>query len=247
MKSGIYLITNVVNRKVYVGQSLCVNNRISKHKSYLRSCKHENQYLQRAFDKYGESNFTFSILEYCGVEELDDKEIMYINLFDSMNIEKGYNLESGGNLGKIVSESTREKKRGKNNPRYNVKANEETRHKMIASSRGKNAKLVEQDVIEIKQMLIKGLQQKEIAECFGVNLSTINKIATFKNWGYVRPDLNERYNQLKEEKKAILFKNVRELSEKGYSTREMENILGVDRRMISKVKKAISDNTEITE
>lgn len=75
MKSGIYLIENVINNKKYVGQSLNVAYRISKHKCCLRKNTHENQYLQRSFVKYGEENFQFTILEYCEVEMLDEREV----------------------------------------------------------------------------------------------------------------------------------------------------------------------------
>lgn len=245
MKSGIYLIENVINNKKYVGQSLNVAYRISKHKCCLRKNTHENQYLQRSFVKYGEENFQFTILEYCEVEMLDEREVFYINFFDSMNFEKGFNLESGGNLGKIVSESTREKKRGENNPMYNKKATEKTRLKMKVSSRGKNAKLTDLDVVKVKELLIKGLQQREIANMFSVNLSTINKIATFKNWGYIRPDLNQKYLQVKEEREKILIENTIHLLNQGYSFRKIEEILNVDRRKLREIK-IITDNTEIT-
>ncbi|MGE6505055.1 hypothetical protein [Bacillus cereus] len=128
---------------------------------------------------------------------------------------------------------------------YNKKATEKTRLKMKVSSRGKNAKLTDLDVVKVKELLIKGLQQKEIANMFSVNLSTINKIATFKNWGYIRPDLNQKYLQVKEEREKILIENTIHLLNQGYSFRKIEEILNVDRRKLREIK-IITDNTEIT-
>lgn len=244
MKAGIYLIKNLINNKIYVGQSINVKTRISKHKSYLRSGSHENQHLQRAFNKYGESSFEFVILETCDVSEIDKKELHYIKKFDSMNIEKGYNLESGGNEGKIVSESTKEKKRGKNNPMYGKKDSAETKVKKIVSSRGKNAKLTENDVIRIKEMLIEGITQKEIGECFGVELTTINKIARFKNWQYLRPDLNEKYVESQKERKEKELNLIISLLKGNKSIREISKSTGIDRRRVNKIHKTLLDNTE---
>lgn len=62
-KSGVYLITNTVNGYVYVGSSVSLSERFSVHRSRLNLGKHSNPRLQAAWNKYGESSFTFSILE----------------------------------------------------------------------------------------------------------------------------------------------------------------------------------------
>jgi len=66
MASGIYKIINVVNNKFYIGSSVDLRKRKSKHFSELRHNKHNNKHLQRAWDKYGEASFVFVV-----VEELD--------------------------------------------------------------------------------------------------------------------------------------------------------------------------------
>ena len=89
---GIYSIRNKVNNKVYIGSSKNLNIRLTRHKNYLLKNKHENSYLQKSYNKYGLENFEFSILEECEVEELVNKEIYYIDLFNSLDSSKGYNL-----------------------------------------------------------------------------------------------------------------------------------------------------------
>lgn len=63
MISGIYLISSLHNNKYYVGQAINIKRRFNEHLSKLRTDKHYSKYLQRHFNKYGESDLVFSILE----------------------------------------------------------------------------------------------------------------------------------------------------------------------------------------
>lgn len=89
------MIKNNINDKSYVGQSINIENRWTHHKSELNNNKHINDYLQNAWNKYGEDNFSFIVIEECKESELNEKEIYYINKYNSMN--NGYNLCEGGN------------------------------------------------------------------------------------------------------------------------------------------------------
>lgn len=87
----IYMYTNKINGMKYVGQTVC---RLSKrHNEHL---KRDNSYIDKALRKYGENNFTLEILEdnICDADELNNKEIYWINYYDSFN--NGYNLTKGG-------------------------------------------------------------------------------------------------------------------------------------------------------
>lgn len=79
---GIYRITNIINNKVYIGQSINIEDRFAHHRSSLSHNRHENEHLQRSWNKYGAQHFMFEVLEECSEEELDSKERYYINLFD---------------------------------------------------------------------------------------------------------------------------------------------------------------------
>lgn len=138
MISGIYLIQCTISGKSYIGQSKNVYSRIRDHKNKLKTNKHSNQYLQRAWNKYGEESFTFSECIYCPVEELDNYEKFYINLLDCINF--GYNLESGGNLNKTLSDISKQKmslaKKGKPSILKGRKASDELKLKLSLAHKG---------------------------------------------------------------------------------------------------------------
>ena len=111
---GIYIIKCNCNGKGYIGQSIDIKKRISEHKSALRHSRHSNSYLQNAFNKYGEKEFSFDILREISPQEytkqyLDSLEIYYIDLYKSNIINDGFNIESGGNGAGRASEETRKK------------------------------------------------------------------------------------------------------------------------------------------
>lgn len=96
---GIYKITNTINGKCYIGQSINIEERWRHHHYPSKGVSHYPLYL--AFDKYGLENFTFEVLEECSQKELNDKEIAYIEKYNSYI--DGYNQTRGGqNSGHIV-------------------------------------------------------------------------------------------------------------------------------------------------
>ena len=101
--SGIYCIENLINNKKYIGQSIDMHARWHKHKSALNRHAHDNEYLQRSWDKYGEDNFKFYVIEFCSIDCLDEKEIYYIDFYNTLSRDNGYNLMSGGTFGRKYS------------------------------------------------------------------------------------------------------------------------------------------------
>ena len=96
MKSGIYMIKNNVDGKVYIGSSKNINKRKNRHFSELRHNKHNSIHLQKAFNKFGEESFSFNILRFTPPDEeiMQCGELEMIKVYDSLNQNKGYNLSS---------------------------------------------------------------------------------------------------------------------------------------------------------
>lgn len=92
--SGIYMIKNKLNGKIYIGQSADIYSRWIKHKNFLKNNNHHNKHLQAAWNKYGEDTFEFSIVERCPCDKLDLAETHWIAHYSSY--DNGYNLDCGG-------------------------------------------------------------------------------------------------------------------------------------------------------
>lgn len=92
-KSGVYLITNLVTQKVYVGSTTgCIQNRWKSHIGDLKKQRHHNRHLQSSWNKYGSHQFTFSILRRCHSDRCISVEQYYIDKYQSYKREFGYNL-----------------------------------------------------------------------------------------------------------------------------------------------------------
>jgi hypothetical protein len=98
MLPHIYKVTNNINGKVYIGQTI---NDYGKGHGVL---------INRAYKKYGKENFTYDILLFCEIDDLDYYEIKSISIYKSLAEQgNGYNLDHGGNKNKKVSSLTRKK------------------------------------------------------------------------------------------------------------------------------------------
>lgn len=93
MSIGIYKITNKINNKSYIGQSIHIERRWSEHLQGSRYNPHSVLHL--AMKKYGEENFIFEILELCDEKDLNVKEEKYIIQYNTL-VPMGYNVQKGG-------------------------------------------------------------------------------------------------------------------------------------------------------
>lgn len=144
----VYKITNKINNKCYIGQTInSLNERFNRHKKDAISNRLDT-HLARAIRKYGEENFTAEIIEKVNNQELlTEREYYWINFYDSVN--QGYNetnnkLKCGGNTYSnktkeemdIIKEKIRQTKIGGKNPSSRkVKCrNEKTREELHFNS-----------------------------------------------------------------------------------------------------------------
>lgn len=99
MKYYIYKIENIVNHKKYIGLTNNIKRRRSRHFTDLRCHRHQNSFLQKEFDIYGQDAFSFEIVyeNDCTDEEIGEQERLFIQKYNSYY--NGYNQNLGGNFG----------------------------------------------------------------------------------------------------------------------------------------------------
>lgn len=161
--SNIYLITNKINNKKYIGQSASIEERWYRHSvDYKRLT---DRYLYRAMNKYGFNNFKFEILETdIDISLIHEKEKHWIKELNT-KAPYGYNMTDGGegSFNRLVSEETKEKLRQAN---LGKTASDETKKKFsvitskrfedinerkkISDSMKKNEKAIEKAIINIQ-------------------------------------------------------------------------------------------------
>lgn len=165
---GVYKIINKINGKVYIGSSKDISKRWCRHKADLRRNIHHSLHLQRAWNKYGEENFIFEIIEVLHNIELKDqfaKEQEYIDYYNACDYEYGYNVQKNaqgcGNSGLTANRS----------------------------------KLTYEQVEEIKiRVISNGENPDKITSEYNVSTDTIRRILNGDTYKEVRPDLTRDKN-----------------------------------------------------
>ena len=98
MRGFIYKITNTINSKSYIGQTIQnVKERFYQHCATKCSKAVSNMAIHRAIKKYGKSNFTVEVIEEIDSANLNDRERYWIKCYNSYN--NGYNSTKGGQDG----------------------------------------------------------------------------------------------------------------------------------------------------
>lgn len=195
----LYRITNLINGKVYIGQSVNPQRRWSRHKSDAKLSINK-KHLTNAIKKYGVHNFICEVIAQAKtLEDIDQVEIDSIKQYRSSDKNYGYNISLGGNGKRIVSEQTRKKISQFMTGR---KPSEETKIRRSKSMIGKNvgekngmfgmasentscAKLTVTKAIQIrKEYFIESISSLKLAIKYDVSKKTILNIIhnkTYKN------------------------------------------------------------------
>lgn len=137
MKSGIYIIKNLVNNKIYIGSAVDIDRRWRKHKTQLNKRKHHSKHLQAAWNIYGKQSFKFEILEeVSNPEHLLAYEQVYLDYYKSYEENNGYNIckIAGSWYGQKHSEETKQKI---SEAHSGKKYNEEIRKKISEANKGR--------------------------------------------------------------------------------------------------------------
>lgn len=111
MDGGIYRIRNKVNGKLYIGRTKSFKRRFQQYIYDFNNQRidHINQYLLNSMSFHGFENFAFEIVEICELSVQQDRELYYIEYYDTTNKEKGYNLRKDVNGSMITHEDTSNK------------------------------------------------------------------------------------------------------------------------------------------
>ena len=198
MNGFIYIIRNTINNKVYIGQTkVSVDTRWKEH---LRHARYGQQLINRAMRKYGVGNFYIETLEICDISVIDYREMYYIELYDSTNKSKGYNISIGGKTPKFkrkaLSISTLVDLYTNQGFTLDEIANKFEVTRYIITTELKNAGITIKDrhrEREIftnysKEILIKALQEnktlRKAAKSLNMNYTTFRKACIYNNIEY---------------------------------------------------------------
>lgn len=155
---GIYAIRNLINNKLYIGKSINIYRRIKDHITRLNSKnKDENPHLINSWWKYGRNNFEYYILEILDKNDsnlekkLSDKELYWIQYYNSINRNFGYNLRLDSNTKMIIHEETRLKMRNSQLKRYKNFPEHKEHYKKLMIKRMKENPLTEEQLSIISE------------------------------------------------------------------------------------------------
>lgn len=95
---GIYKIENLITHQCYIGQSKFIERRWQEHRNRLNIGTSK---LYQALREYGIDNFSWEIIEECSQNELDEREIYWIQFYNSFN--DGYNSTLGGRFQSTIN------------------------------------------------------------------------------------------------------------------------------------------------
>jgi group I intron endonuclease len=163
---GIYKLTNIVNNKVYIGQSKKLNNREWCHFYRLKRGEHHNEILQRSYNKHGEINFVFEILEY--TENLNERESYWLDEYGGVMSKDTYNMKDP--LTNEYCDYTKKKVRrillGNKNPNYGNTWSEEQKKRQSEKYKGLTweDRYGEEKSKEIKEKLSKSQKGRQHSE-----------------------------------------------------------------------------------
>lgn len=200
-KGYIYLITNIVNDRCYVGQT-CLPDIQQRFRRHLNTANCRSQTpLHVDMRKYGESSFKIEPLCHVPLSSLDNMEAYWAEQLGTYITEisyigrRGYNVRECGETigvslrGKKFTEEHKEKLRQLHCGRVQTEAhNQKARANRITNvieKGAKGVKLSKKDVLQIITYNDEGKSQTDIAELFNVQISVISRILSGDRWGYV--------------------------------------------------------------
>lgn len=90
-KAGVYKITCLKNNLFYIGSSWNLYKRYKEHTNDLKKNRHTNDHLGNSWNKYGEANFLFEIIEECEINNILEREQYYLDTLFPWKRGVGFN------------------------------------------------------------------------------------------------------------------------------------------------------------
>lgn len=220
MRSGIYRIINSVNGNIYIGSSVDLIRRRKQHFIALLNNKHFNNHLQSAYNKYGECNFEFEVIEnidFCEdlQEKLLEREQYYLDLlkpeYNICRIAGSFGMQHTEETKHKISDSTKGVKKSKEHA-YNIGNAQRGKsltdeHKQKLSDSAKNRKSVSHK----SSIVIDGITYDSIkiaSELTGIKYNAIQRNLrnpNLENYSYVNTkEIKPKKDSIK---KGLSFKN----------------------------------------
>ena len=170
--NGIYAIKHILTDRMYIGSSSNLSTRIRQHFSDLRCNRHANTYLQRSFNKHGEDEFEWTILELVDNDVvLLEREQQWINKLGTTSRKKGYN----------IAIDTKSPMKGRKQSEKCKKAASER-----CGEKSGMAKANNELINEIFNLHFSGHSQKQISQIVGLHHTNISYILKGKSWKHLR-------------------------------------------------------------
>ena len=260
----IYIHTNKINNKVYIGQTSKAPEERWKKNGYGYLQKKNGEYIQplfaRAIKKYGWNNFEHIIwAEGLTAEKANEIERLLIALYNSNDPEYGYNLRSGGNNSKH-SEETKKKMseimKGKPSPNKGILMSEAQKQKISNSKKGISTGPKSEDT---KRKISEGNKGKIVSEETRKRISEARK-ECWKDEDYRQNQIEKHKWQAKENHPMYgkhhseeTIEKIRqahtkmyvwciELEELFYSPEDVKRKLGIDASDVRKVCKGLKQS-----
>ena len=193
--SGVYTIRNLLNGKVYVGQANEFEARWRIHIHELRTGEHRSPHLQRSWDKNGEECFEFRVVEPVhNKNKLNEREQFWMDKFRCTDRRFGYNITptAGSQRGyrhraESLKKMSKAGKGRKLSPEWRtniskamlgVEHNETARRKLSEA----HARLSKAQIFALLDAYADGVAQRDLADQYGMSLSSVNKIIRHKSY-----------------------------------------------------------------
>jgi len=223
---GIYCIENMSNKRKYIGYSVNIKRRFSAHIGDLRRNRHANQFLQNSYNKNGEENFKFYVIEECPKSELFVREQFYIKFFSS-KIPFGYNLTDGGSGSLNPSEDSRLKMSIAGCGRIFTEEHKKNLSKNHADFSGENAPMLGKHHSEESRLKSSLAKMGCKNPMYGKHFSESSRIK-------LSLSLSGSKNPKFKDKETVL--KIKEMIDSGFTCKDIMAFLHVGRRVVINVK-----------